>query len=186
VLLLQIVVPRATVVVMVVPEELVNSPFGDDECLRFRQTLDPPPSTSRYRSVALEVVGPGHFVLGADLKQRGPSVWKWHWHCDLDLWDDPYSLRVEIEPRRRVVVDFVVVVVVVEDVVVVVVAVDDVVDVVGLVGRVQRPGLVVRLVGQVVGQVGLVGIVVIDSVLDVVGLVDPRVEFVSVGFDLAR
>jgi hypothetical protein len=75
VLLLQLVVVQtATVVLLVVPEELVNSPFGYVECLRFHQTLDPPPSTSRYRSVALEVVELGHFVLGADLKQRGPSV----------------------------------------------------------------------------------------------------------------
>jgi hypothetical protein len=62
--LLQIVgVPPAIVVLMVVPGELVDSPFGYVECLRFHQTLDPPPSTSRYRSLA---VGLGHFLLGAD------------------------------------------------------------------------------------------------------------------------
>jgi hypothetical protein len=66
-------VPPATVVLLVVPEELVDSRIGYVECLRF-QTLDPPPSTSRYRSSAREVVGLGHFVLGADLKERGPLV----------------------------------------------------------------------------------------------------------------
>ena len=84
-------------------------------------------------------------------------------------------MRVEIE-RRRDVVD--VVVAAGAAVVAVAVAVAVVVEVV-----------VAVAVVDVVGLVGLGGIVVLDSVLDVVGdcwVVDPRVEFVSVGFDLVR